>query len=807
MKLLFLGISLLGIVSSASAVVIVKDHQPTATIVVDQNADTQIKNAAKTLQTYIQKSTGATLPVSNTPGKSNNINIGETDFTKQHHLNPGNLDQDGFILQGADAKNFAIIGGSDWGTEFGVDDFLERYLDVRWLMPTEIGIDIPKHPTLDIPPTLVRQEPVYLSRQLSPMNDLDANNPEAQWARFNRARGRIAFHHNMLHLFPVSIFGKTHPEFYPIVDGKRYIPKSDSDVPWQPNLSAPGIVDAAVEQIEKYFQEHPEATSYSLGMNDSNLWDESPASKARRSGKKNYLGLEDISDDYFTWANAVVAKVLLKYPDKWFGTLAYNGLAEPPTKVKVNPRIVPFITYERMRWEDPKLREAGQQLTERWEKVSPVLGWYDYAYGISYLLPRVYFHRMQKYLSWGASHNVKFHYAELYPNWGTGPKAWVYTKLLWNPNQDVDVLLDDWYTHFAGNKAAPKLKAYYAIWEKFWTVNLYQSKWNWDVGQYLPFNQIPSYLADVPQSYVTQSDQLMHEALQLADTPERKARVEKLNEMWQFYKASIVAYQKANAGMADPQNESEAVTFLNNATDVMAQSHKRQELLTAFKKDPLFAGSANWITRIAATSGENWGYSLLWRLLPWVEKSPQIKTQMTQIANGTDAVAAKQAQWILKVAAGNPTLASANPSFEDGTKGWDIWDKSTESSDYQKGNFTVSTMKAQSGTHSLLVKGLGRGALMQSIPYVAGSYFATVHCYIPQNAKAGTISLQLTAPGTILPSSNIPLQPGQWTSFTLPFTLPATKAENAQVRLMLLMDGFAPDSEIYIDDAGIYKAE
>jgi hypothetical protein len=190
---------------------IVKDHQPTATIVVDQNADAQIKSAAKTLQTYIQKSTGAILPVSNTPGKSNNINIGETDFTKQHHLNPGNLDQDGFILQGVDAKNFAIIGGSDWGTEFGVDDFLERYLGVRWLMPTEIGIDIPKHATLDIPPTLVRQEPVYLSRQLSPMNNLAADDPAAHWARFNRARGRIAFNHNLLHLFPVIIFAKTNP--------------------------------------------------------------------------------------------------------------------------------------------------------------------------------------------------------------------------------------------------------------------------------------------------------------------------------------------------------------------------------------------------------------------------------------------------------------------------------------------------------------------------------------------------------------------------------------------------------------------
>ena len=117
---------------------------------------------------------------------------------------------------------------------------------------------------------------------------------------------------------------------------------------------------------------------------------------------------------------------------------------------------------------------------------------------------------------------------------------------------------------------------------------------------------------------------------------------------------------------------------------------------------------------------------------------------------------------------------------------------------------------SKSGAHSLLVKGLGRGALMQSIPYEAGSYFSTVHCYDPQNSKIGTISLQLTTPGAkgvTLPSLNITLEPGQWTSFTLPFTLPATKTDTAQVGLMLLMDGFAPDGKIYIDDAGIYKIE
>src|SRR5690606_9291201 len=114
----------------------------------------------------------------------------------------------------------------------------------------------------------------------------------------------------------------------------------------------------------RYFDENPDQTSYSLGMNDSHQFDESSASKARRNGKTNFLGQEDISQDYFQWANEIAAKVLLRHPQKLFGTMAYHNLAEPPAGMAINRAIVPFITYERMRWTDPALRALGQDLTK-----------------------------------------------------------------------------------------------------------------------------------------------------------------------------------------------------------------------------------------------------------------------------------------------------------------------------------------------------------------------------------------------------------------------------------------------------------
>src|SRR5690606_30707676 len=183
-------------------------------------------------------------------------------------------------------------------------------------------------------------------------------------------------------------------------------------------------------------------------------------------------------------------------------------------------------------------------------------------------------------------HNVTHYYGELYPNFGSGPKAWVLEKLLWNPDQNVDALLDDWYQNAAGKAAAPKLKAYYAIWEKFWTKDIQHSSWLRDTGQWLDFTANPSYLNDVPQSHLTESDQLMDEALKLADTPERKARVAKLQEMWKFFRASVITYQAMTA--AAPQTEAQAMTFLDSSDIALNAARERNTLLASFKNDPLY---------------------------------------------------------------------------------------------------------------------------------------------------------------------------------------------------------------------------
>ena len=119
-------------------------------------------------------------------------------------------------------------------------------------------------------------------------------------------RGRkVRFSHNLHTLFPSEVYSKTHPDFFPVIDGIRYFPPDDKPADYQPCFSAPGLVEEAVKRINQYFLVHTEETWFSLGVNDSGKWCESDLDSVAER-KKNYRGYWDFSDVYFRWANAVV---------------------------------------------------------------------------------------------------------------------------------------------------------------------------------------------------------------------------------------------------------------------------------------------------------------------------------------------------------------------------------------------------------------------------------------------------------------------------------------------------------------------
>jgi hypothetical protein len=515
-------------VSAAEAgIELVKQGKSTVNIIIPANASGELKASACLLSEYIEKSAAVKLPViTEQTGKlaGPQIYLGKTALFDSSKIATADLNDQGFLI--ADyAGNIIIFGKTDDAIEFGVYDFLERHLGVRWLFPGEIGEYVPKHQDIIIPAGMIKDNPAFLARALSPFSKT-GNQQNYEWARRNRLMSPISFHHYLNVIFPSAKYGKIHPEFYPEINGKRKIPKDKATQGWQPCFSQPETVNIAAEHMNQIFEKNPTLMSRSLGNNDCGGYCECAACMGN-SNKLNSLGIPSKSEAYYKWCNQVADKVHQSYPDKYFGMLAYADVIEPPD-FKLDSSLIPYICLDRMTWVDPAMRKIGQDLNRRWSEKAANLGWYDYIYGSrSYVVPRLYFNCMAEYLRFGYRQNVKYYYAEAYPSadWNEGPKLYLTLKLLWNPNLDVDAALKEWCECAVGKSAANDLYKYYRFWEEFWTVRIPQSNWfkNNKHTTFLPYSGF-GYLVILTDEDLKNVKSLLENMAQKAQTPAEQAR-------------------------------------------------------------------------------------------------------------------------------------------------------------------------------------------------------------------------------------------------------------------------------------------
>ncbi len=752
----------LGLPAVADSVTIVERGEPRAAIVLAPDASSQLRAACAEMQSCVRLASGAKLEiVTDRPANLAAIHVGRSEYVAGLKLDLQGLDGDGFVIAFPDARNIVVLGPTDWGTEFGVYEFLERYLGVRWLLPGQAGTDVPQASTIAISTEPVRQTPVFFSRLMSGFS----GNGQSTWARRNRMHGRVSFHHNLRQLFPWKVYAQTHPEFYPMIDGKRLVPTRDEG--WQPCFTAPGIVDEAVKNIVAFFDRYPDATSYSLGMNDNRNFCQCPECQTRISGEKNFLDRVDYSELYYDWANRVIEGVLKKHPDKYFGCLAYSNLAAPPRKVRLHPRLIPFMTYDRNKWIDPEIRQTGQELTVAWQQQSPTLGWYDYIYGRPYLLPRVWFHHMADYYRWGQAHSVRAMYAEAYPNWGEGPKLYVAFKLQWDPAQDVNRLLNDWYVHCVGERAAASLAKYYAHWEDFWTRRILDSAWFTRAGQYLPFNRDPAYLAELTDAEIAECRSLLETTLAQTQTPQQKARAQVLMDAFEYYECSAIVYRASRVLPDTPHSEKEALAALDSVGRAFAATQKRRHLLeTVLPKHALLANIAE---RPLLRDDCPWMDCLL-RIYDWnEERTGPVHDRLRSLAEKHRGSALGEAVELLAAAfkpASDLGQKARNGSFEDlgsGTaaratpRDWSQWIRPKTTAQIE-----WSSEAARCGKLGLTIRDATAASVIQSVPVQPGEKYlasAFLKGQVGPTARVGLVVKWQDKAGKWLPAADAKSQP------------------------------------------------
>lgn len=447
-----------------------------------------------------------------------------------------------FGIKLIDEKTVLFYGYEDQSLVNAVNYFMETELQYNWLYPDSSFICYGKLKKLYLADYNVTDCPAFRHRELSPL-DASRNNVWGNWARANGLNSRIEFHHAFNELMNTPEFIDKNPGFFPVVKGKRYLPNNKADYNWQPDFQAKGFPDTIASMLMGKLQKDKKIHSFSLSMNDSGNFDET-----REKGKKkelNFLKKEDYSDEFYSWANQVAEKVNATHPDVKFGVLAYSNLIEPPS-IKVNRNIIPFITYDRMRWMNTELKKTDQDLSTEWAAKVPEIAWYDYVYGSYYLVPRLYSETMQEYLKWGRDNKVKYYYAESYPNIGEGPKLWILSKLLRNPDCNIDSLNRAWCRNVFGSKAAKYMVKYFENWETFWK-NMEDEAWLVNTSQYLPFTDL-AYLRRLDETFLNANQDLVNKAL----------------------KKSKTAFHKRNAGIYSDLNKS-YMGFLKMMSEIRSE--------------------------------------------------------------------------------------------------------------------------------------------------------------------------------------------------------------------------------------------
>jgi hypothetical protein len=142
---------------------IAANGKSTFAIVLPAQAPTSVQNAAEELQKDIELATGVKLPLQNDGGKTaaSFISLGNTEEAKTAGISSGKMADESYRIVTKNG-NIYIIGpdtpdgkwtsrnGASNGTANGVYTFLEDYLNVRWLMPGDIGRDVPAKSTFTV---------------------------------------------------------------------------------------------------------------------------------------------------------------------------------------------------------------------------------------------------------------------------------------------------------------------------------------------------------------------------------------------------------------------------------------------------------------------------------------------------------------------------------------------------------------------------------------------------------------------------------------------------------------------------------
>jgi len=307
------------------------------------------------------------------------------------------LKEDGFVLD-VRADGLDIVGANPRGALYGCYEILKRYAGMRWLVPGDDGeycvLGSGKSGegggsgvgggsggsggsakgTIVVPVGREAQNPVHVVRKINGW----AVEPEFyKWLVRNNMYGTVDRHRYVRdgkvtapwleeltvngvgpggHVLSSALIGTNkveelfaaHPEYFPLVNGKRTLIKGANDP--NPCVSNPAVLDRIADYVHRASKPpHGSDEPIILGDNDTTSWCE--CERCRAIDDPATAGTRGARSNRFWYMVGEVAKrVWAKDPSVKLGGWAYQDFWYPPTTVKIDPRLAVLVSYNNQCW-------------------------------------------------------------------------------------------------------------------------------------------------------------------------------------------------------------------------------------------------------------------------------------------------------------------------------------------------------------------------------------------------------------------------------------------------------------------------
>ena len=507
-------------------------------IVVAETSIPSEQYAAEQLQKHLAGAIGHKLPiVSQTDRTDRHIFVGPGELMKQSKLGFA-VDDFGpeelrFVVGDG---NIVIAGGRPRGTLYGVYSFLEDCFGVRFLTVDHTHVP-PAEPDHTIDPLDRRYEPC-LNMRWTHYGEVNRNPAFATRMRVNtvgndpklggRCKQRL-INHTFARQIPSSTYGKDHPEYFALRDGKRLAQVSNDAYGTEPCLTNPDVLRIVTEAVLREIEQNPDVANVSVSQNDNAKNCLCPECQAIDKREGTPMG------SLLTFVNSVADAVAEKHPDVMVGTLSYWYTRKPPKTLKPRPNVqIQLCSIECCLIHPiddpacPRNVEFCRDLAD-WGKMCDHIYIWNYNTNFSnYLLPCPNLRVIEPNIRYFVENNAKGIFMQAAGNANGAElselRAYMISNLLWDPSRSGQQLMDEFLDLHYG-PAAPPIRRY---------IERIHDRAEASGRHHNCFGRLVDYgLSPVD---ATAALDAFAEALRLAGTDEVRKRVEK---------ASICAYRAA----------------------------------------------------------------------------------------------------------------------------------------------------------------------------------------------------------------------------------------------------------------------